>query len=200
MPTQVPTQSVASATIAPSGPVRPAPAVKTRTLQAEPKPEAAVKVPPKAASKRGSKPSDKKAAIATKSAPITSKAAVKTPAKPIVKKQIAKVGEKSVGVGRRTPVVDKALALKQEKRKSGKAKAAHHRSPKIEMVRDSFTFPKSEHKRLAELKKRLIALGTEVKKGELVRAALGMLFALDNEKLIAAVAGVEKLKTGRPTK
>ena len=67
-------------------------------------------------------------------------------------------------------------------------------------MRDSFTFPESEHKRLVELKKRVIALGVEVKKGELVRAALEMLASLDSQKLLRAIATVEKLKTGRPKK
>lgn len=199
MPTDASTQSAVSATIAPSAPVLPAAPVKTRALQAKPKPEATLKVPAQAATNRGSKPAAKKAASATTSAPIPSKTGVNTPPKPTINKQVAKVAEKSASVEKSTPVADKTPVLKQKKAKGAKGKAAH-RAPIIKMVRDSFTFPESEHKRLVELKKRLIALGTEVKKGELVRAAIGMLFALDNEKLIAAVADVEKLKTGRPKK
>lgn len=79
-------------------------------------------------------------------------------------------------------------------------KAPQPKPQKIKLVRDSFTFPESEHKRLVELKKRVIALGVEVKKGELVRAALEMLASLDSQKLLRAIATVEKLKTGRPKK
>jgi hypothetical protein len=53
---------------------------------------------------------------------------------------------------------------------------------------------------LIQLKTRLIALGKEVKKGELVRAGLEMLFSLEDSKLIIAVNSVERLKTGRPKK
>lgn len=84
--------------------------------------------------------------------------------------------------------------------KAGKSKGAPRRVQKTKMVRDSFTFPENEHKHLIQLKKRLIALGTEVKKGELVRAGLDILFSLEDSKLVAAVANVEKLKTGRPKK
>lgn len=87
---------------------------------------------------------------------------------------------------------------KLPKPKAGKD--AVQRSQKIKMVRDGFTFPEAEHKRLVEMKKRLIELGTEVKKGELVRAGLVMLASLDNEQLMKAVSGVQKLKTGRPKK
>lgn len=98
-----------------------------------------------------------------------------------------------------TPVV-KVAAPKPEVLKPKAGKTSAPRPQKVKMVRDSFTFPESEHKRLVEMKKRLIVLGTEVKKGELVRAGLELLAALDNQKLLKAVAGVEKLKTGRPKK
>ncbi len=74
------------------------------------------------------------------------------------------------------------------------------RARKVKMVRDSFTFPEPEHKRLVEMKRRLIDLGKEVKKGELVRAGLGVLAAMDNAQLLKAVALVDKVKTGRPKK
>lgn len=79
-------------------------------------------------------------------------------------------------------------------------KATTERARKMKMVRDSFTFPEVEHKRLVEMKRRLIDLGKEVKKGELVRAGLGILAAMDNAQLLKAVALVEKVKTGRPKK
>ena len=67
-------------------------------------------------------------------------------------------------------------------------------------MRDSFTFPESEYLTLVALKKRLLAAGTEVKKGELMRAGLALLSALETAALTAAVGRVEKLKTGRPSK
>lgn len=94
----------------------------------------------------------------------------------------------------------KKRAVKAVVSDSKSAKLTPQRQLKEKMVRDSFTFPEVEHKRLVELKKRVIALGIEVKKGELIRAGLDLLAALDNQKLLKAVAGVEKLKTGRPKK
>ena len=118
---------------------------------------------------------------ARRAGPTVTKKAVATPAKPKAVKAVAP---------------NKATL----KPKAKATKVAPARPQKIKMVRDSFTFPETEHKRLVEMKKRLIALGMEVKKGELVRAGLEMLASLDNLKLAKAVADVEKLKTGRPKK
>ena len=118
---------------------------------------------------------------ARRAGPTVTKKAVATPAKPKAVKAVAP---------------NKATL----KPKAKTTKVAPARPQKIKMVRDSFTFPETEHKRLLEMKKRLIALGTEVKKGELVRAGLEMLASLDNLQLAKAVADVEKLKTGRPKK
>src|SRR3990167_3376992 len=118
---------------------------------------------------------------ARRAGPTVTKKAVATPAKPKAVKAVA----------------PNTATLKPKAKTS---KAAPARPQKIKMVRDSFAFPETEHKRLVEMKKRLIALGTEVKKGELVRAGLEMLASLDNLQLAKAVADVEKLKTGRPKK
>lgn len=120
---------------------------------------------------------------ARRAGPTVTKKAVATPAKPKAVKAVAP---------------NKATLKPKAKAKA--TKVAPARPQKIKMVRDSFIFPETEHKRLVEMKKRLIALGMEVKKGELVRAGLEMLASLDNLQLAKAVADVEKLKTGRPKK
>lgn len=132
---------------------------------------------------------------ATSSIKNAPRAAVKASKKIVAKQPVVKTaGQKGVAAPvKRTSV--KAIAPKPKA-----AKTTPQRPHKDKMVRDSFTFPEAEHKRLVEMKKRLIALGTEVKKGELVRAGLELLAALDNQKLLKAVATVEKLKTGRPKK
>lgn len=100
-----------------------------------------------------------------------------------------------------TPALPKPVAAKQVKdTKAVKDKPTKLRAPKIKMVRDSFTFPESDHKQLTDLKKRVVVLGHEVKKGELVRVGIAVLSAMDNKALLAAVAKVDKLKTGRPKK
>ena len=84
--------------------------------------------------------------------------------------------------------------------KKAEPKKSEAKPVKVKMVRDSFTFPETDHSQLAALKKRVVALGQDVKKGELVRAGIALLAALDNKALLAAVANVDRLKTGRPKK
>jgi hypothetical protein len=123
------------------------------------------------------------------------RAAVKAPKRIVVKQRGIRTADES---GFAAPVKRTSVKAIAPKPKAGKTTT--QRPQKVKMVRDSFTFPEAEHKRMVEMKKRLIVLGTEVKKGELVRAGLELLAALDNQKLLKAVATVEKLKTGRPKK
>ena len=154
-------------------------------------------VPPKAPAKRITSPSVKQGATSlAKSVGSTKKvkASVKTVTKPVTK-TAQKVMET-----KQPKVAKKPVTTKSPAPKSGKSKAAPRRAQKVKMVRDSFTFPENEHKQLIQLKKRLIALGTEVKKSELVRAGLDILSSLEDAKLIIAATSVERLKTGRPKK
>ncbi|WP_332740707.1 hypothetical protein [Hydrogenophaga sp.] len=72
-------------------------------------------------------------------------------------------------------------------------------SKKPKLVRDSFTIPKTEFAAIETLKTRAIALGTSVKKSELLRAGLMALQALNDAAYKAALSAVPTLKTGRPT-
>lgn len=67
------------------------------------------------------------------------------------------------------------------------------------LVRDSFTIPKAEYAVIDLLKTRAIALGTSVKKSELLRAGLTMLKGLNDGAFKSALAAVPTLKTGRPS-
>lgn len=71
---------------------------------------------------------------------------------------------------------------------------------KPKLVRDSFTIPKAEYAAIETLKTRAIALGTSVKKSELLRAGLMLLQALNDAGFKNALAAVPALKTGRPVK
>jgi hypothetical protein len=71
-------------------------------------------------------------------------------------------------------------------------------SKKPKLVRDSFSIPKNEFTAIDALKVRAIALGTSVKKSELLRAGLMALQAMSDAGFKAAVAAVPTLKTGRP--
>lgn len=67
------------------------------------------------------------------------------------------------------------------------------------VIRDSFTMPKHDFEKIAELKAVCLKSGVVVKKSELLRAGLAALAALPEKKLLAVVASVETVKTGRPS-
>lgn len=67
-------------------------------------------------------------------------------------------------------------------------------------MRDSYAMPEAEHARIGELKKRLAALGREVKKSELLRGGIALLAALNDAELKAVMGRIERIKTGRPKK
>jgi hypothetical protein len=79
-----------------------------------------------------------------------------------------------------------------------KAKAVKEK--KVKVVRDSFTIPKAEFTQIADMKKRAMALGVDIKKSELIRAGLQAVFALPDASFKKALAAVPTLKTGRPSK
>ena len=76
------------------------------------------------------------------------------------------------------------------------AKADKVKKPKL--VRDSFTIPKVEYAVIDTLKERGGKLGKPVKKSELLRAALAMLDAATEKRLVEAIKALETVKTGRP--
>jgi len=71
---------------------------------------------------------------------------------------------------------------------------------KENVVRDSFTMPKSDYDKIAALKLKCADNDVAVKKSELLRAGLLILATATTEQLIAAVGAVETVKTGRPEK
>lgn len=78
------------------------------------------------------------------------------------------------------------------------ANADKNTPKKPKLVRDSFTIPKNEFAAIETMKTRAIALGTSVKKSELLRAGLMVLQSLSDADFKAALAAVPTLKTGRP--
>ena len=71
---------------------------------------------------------------------------------------------------------------------------------KIKLIRDSFSIPETDYVLFATLKQRALAAGIDVKKSEVLRAALATLAKLDDAALVAAIGLVERIKTGRPKK
>lgn len=82
--------------------------------------------------------------------------------------------------------------------KAAPAKAVKAKKPK--MVRDSFTFPKTEYAVLDALKLRAAKLGKPAKKTEVLRAGIKAIAAMTDAALLAALQAVPALKTGRPAK
>ncbi len=99
-----------------------------------------------------------------------------------------------------TPV--KAATAKATSKVTAPAKTEKKKDKpeKVKVVRDSFTIPKTEYAQIADLKKRAMGLGQEVKKSELIRAGLLLLSSHNDTGLLKALAAVPTLKTGRPGK
>lgn len=72
------------------------------------------------------------------------------------------------------------------------------KAKKPKLVRDSFTLPEADYALFAALKVRALGAGVEVKKSELLRAALVTLAKLEDAALLEAIAQVERIKPGRP--
>lgn len=117
-----------------------------------------------------------------KAAPIAKPAKVPAPAKAKPAVHAAKTAE----------TVKPAAPEKAPKPKEAKKKN--------KVVRDSFTMPEADYAKLAALKARCVSAGVAVKKSELLRAGLQVLETLPAKKLLAIIAGIENVKTGRPAK
>ncbi|MBS1198537.1 MAG: hypothetical protein H6R18_2322 [Proteobacteria bacterium] len=129
----------------------------------------------------------KKPAISKAAKPVAPVAAKLSPAKPAAK----------APAGKNPKIADKALTPTKPA-KEIKTKKSEMKKPKL--IRDSFTFPEAEYALFALLKQKALQAGREVKKSELLRAGLAALANMSKEQLIKALAGVESIKTGRPSK
>ena len=76
--------------------------------------------------------------------------------------------------------------------------AAPPTAKKDKLIRDSFTIPKAEYAVIDELKQRSIRLARPAKRSELLRAGIKLLASLPDAALLAALAQVPTIKTGRP--
>jgi hypothetical protein len=133
-------------------------------------------------------------------------------AKPVAAKPLSTAAKVSKPVAKViAPVVKKAepVAVKAVKEiKEVKAvKAAKvvkevkvAKKPKPKVVRDSFTMPQSEYQKIADIKEIGLKSGLQVKKSEVLRAGVLALCAMNEAQLIAALSGLDKIKTGRPNK
>ena len=74
------------------------------------------------------------------------------------------------------------------------------KAPKVKVVRDSFSMPKTEHRKIAEIKEACLKAGLQVKKSEVLRAGLKALGEMNGAQLKGAMAGLGKVKTAHSKK
>ncbi len=140
---------------------------------------------------------------AASNTPTTRKAVSKAPTKkaaPVRAKRAPQTAVKKVMAAPQAPAQAQAAPAQPVANKTQSAKAKVVKEKKVKVVRDSFTIPKTEFTQIAEMKKRAMTLGVEVKKSELIRAGLQLISGLPDAAFKKALAGVPTLKTGRPAK
>lgn len=126
---------------------------------------------------------------AKRAAPAAKRPAPKAPASA----KSAKAVKKPAAPAAKPPVAGAAVAAPL-------AAPAPVKPKKAKLVRDGFTFPESDYALFAQLKKRAMHLGLDVKKSELLRGGLRLLATLDDASLQKQLQAVERIKTGRPSK
>lgn len=149
-----------------------------------------------------------KATPAKAPADTPARAPAKAPARSPAVKAAVKAALTTAPTAKVAPV--KSASAKASPAKASPAKAAAataaapraSKAPKVRQrpVRDSFTMPEADFSLIATLKARALAGKRETKKSELLRAGLHALAAMDSATLLAALHGLEPIKTGRPKK
>lgn len=118
---------------------------------------------------------DKTEVTAKKTATNKVSATPKQAAKPVVK-----------------PATNKAVAMPKLAVKKPK------KEPKEKIVHDCFSMPRTEHRKIAEIKEACLENGLHVKKSEVLRAGLRVLGEMNEAQLKRAIAWLEKVKTDPP--
>lgn len=82
----------------------------------------------------------------------------------------------------------------------GKTPEDDNSSQKTKVIRDSFTLPSDDYELINAMKQRCLYLAVNVTKSEVIRAGLHALGHLNDSELLQVFDGLEKVKTGRPSK
>lgn len=104
-----------------------------------------------------------------------------------VKKTVSPTA-KRIASSKLVPATPESLAKKRTRLAKVFPRPLDKKLREIELVREKFSLLADEQAQLVELKQRLAAQGTPVKKSELLRAGLQLLAALDDDELQAALA------------
>lgn len=97
---------------------------------------------------------------------------------------------------KKAPPARRAAANVAQPVKAADKPAAKVKKPKL--VRHSYTLTKPEYEALQALKERATRAGHAAKKGEIVRAGIGVLAALPDAGLLSALASVPSRKVLEP--
>ncbi|WP_368860343.1 hypothetical protein [Caballeronia sp. BR00000012568055] len=146
----------------------------------------------KAASKTSKKTQDRAVAASRPKSQSTGSGAGKKPAT----KSAAKTVSAKPAAKKAVKPAAKTAAPKTAAAETPAAKTKRVKKEKV--VRDSFTMPKSDYAKIASIKQKCLDNGLRVKKSELLRAALSMLDAATDKRIVEAVKALEEVKTGRP--
>lgn len=133
-----------------------------------------------------STPAESVAATPAKKAPVKKTPAKKAPARKAPAKKAA------------PPAPVKPAAVKKAAVKPEPIKPAKKKSPKLKIVRDSFTMPDSDFVLIDRIKQRALEWRMPVKKSEVLRAALQALQGLNDAQLKKVLSGLTPIKKGRP--
>lgn len=156
--------------------------------EASPPVSAPAKTAAKTTTPVAAKPAKPAVAKSNGAKPVAKSAAKPAAAKPVAVKPVAAPAAKPAAKPAPAAPVAASEAPAKHKKDAKKAK----------LVRDSFTLPENDYVLFAAMKARCLARGIEVKKSELLRAALRQLSGLDDAMLVAVMSQIEKIKTGRP--
>ena len=110
---------------------------------------------------------------------------------------------KKINAPAKKPLMKKAAALAKTAtpaKPTVKTPKISKKEHKVKVVRDSFTMPQNEYQKIAEIKGICLKAKMHVKKSEVLRAGLKLLSGLGIAQLKREMAGLEKIKTGRPKK
>jgi hypothetical protein len=115
-----------------------------------------------------------------------------------IEKDTAKKTPKKLAPAKVSATIEEATAVLETSAASAVKTSKKRKVSKGKVIRDSFSFPEQDYRKISELKKTCLAAGIPVKKGEILRAGLLLLAKLNLDELKRIVEQVEKVKTGRP--
>jgi hypothetical protein len=98
------------------------------------------------------------------------------------------------------PMSPRPTRAPQDTQRSGGGEPPSPAPPAVheKVVRDTFTFPPGDHRRIRAIIKDSLQAAIQVNKSEVIRAGLLALQGLSTEKRHALLQSVEKMKPGRP--